>query len=252
MVRIVIIRTVVCCVAKDESVEAVSPKNSGNARGGLLPEALWAELQKSASIREYAPGDVIVDAGDQSADLLKITTGHVKLMLVDEGGSSETVEVLDKGAVFGESALTRGAVSMTRAVALSRVRLLCLPGAAIHRQLANDPENALATLAIISANLRRLLQQVTELKLKNTAQRLGMLLLSLSDQNEGAATIKLPYRKQDVADKLAMSPETLSRSFAKLEKADIRTEGHRVVHIGDIAKLAEFCGIDWGDLENVK
>lgn len=224
----------------------------GNARGGLLPEALWAELQKSASIREYGPGDIIIDAGAQAEDLLKITGGHVKLVLVDEGGSSETVEVLDKGAVFGESALTRGAVTMTRAVALSKVRLLCLPGAAIHQQLARDPENALATLAILSANLRRLLQQVTELKLKNTAQRLGMLLLSLCGRDEGTVTLKLPYRKQDVADKLAMSPETLSRSFAKLEKAGVRTEGHRVVHVDDVQKLAEFCGIDWGDLENVK
>lgn len=233
-------------------MDGLSAGKAGNARGGLLPEALWAELQNAASIREYDPGDVILEAGKHSADLLKINAGHVKLMLVDDGGSGETVEVLDKGAVFGESALTRNAVCMTRAVALSRVRLLCLPADAIHKQLTKDPENALATLAILSANLRRLLQQVTELKLKNTAQRLGMLLLSLCDQDQGAVTLKLPYRKQDVADKLAMSPETLSRSFTKLEKAGVRTEGHRVVHVQHVENLAEFCGIDWGDLENVK
>lgn len=233
-------------------MENLSTRNTGNGRGGLLPEALWAQLQKTASIREYKAGDVILEAGQRSADLLKINAGHVKLILVDDAGGSETVEVLDKGAVFGESALTRGAVCQMKAVALSNVRLLCLPGTAIHQQLAADPENALATLAIISSNLRRLLQQVTELKLKNTAQRLGMLLLSLCGQNGGSVTLKLPYRKQDVADKLAMSPETLSRSFAKLEKIGVRTEGHRVVHVADVAGLAEFCGIDWGDLENAQ
>ena len=227
------------------------PGTNGGWRG-VFPPALWAKLQSKAEVRTFEAGEIIQDVGDPMPALLKVTAGHVKLMLVDENGAAETVDMLAKGDIFSEAALAGETTYENRAIAMDQVRLLCVPSDAIFTELMADPENALAALGILSTNLRRLLGQVTELKLKNTSQRLGMLLIRLASESYGRARIELPYRKQDVADKLAMSPESLSRSFGKLEKVGVSTEGHRVVLIQDLEELADFCGINIQEEEAVQ
>ena len=100
----------------------------------------------------------------------------------------------------------------------------------------------LAMLAGFSARLRAQVREITELKLKSTAERLAGFLLTLTDVTEGGAVVRLPFDKYLLAEKLGMQPESLSRAFAKLRAVGVRTEGHdRRVVITELADLRRFC-----------
>lgn len=51
--------------------------------------------------------------------------------------------------------------------------------------------------------------------------------------------VALPYDKSLIAHRLGMTPESLSRAFARLRGQDIRTDGNRVM-VGDVAQLRAY------------
>jgi CRP/FNR family transcriptional activator FtrB len=106
---------------------------------------------------------------------------------------------------------------------------------------------ALLMLSSMSLRLRHLIHQITELKLKTTAQRLGGFLLSLTDIASGQVEVQFPYDKKLVAEKLGMKPESLSRALMKLRKIGVSSVSDSSALIADIARLRAFCQEDGGE-----
>ena len=79
-------------------------------------------------------------------------------------------------------------------------------------ELGRNPAAAKAALAATSLQLRRLVGQLSDLKLKDSVQRLAGYLVELTPERQGAVEVMLPTEKRVVADRLGMKPETLSRA----------------------------------------
>lgn len=71
----------------------------------LTPRTL-AELANNIEIREYLPGDRIVNEGDEGREFFMITSGRVKIAKTD-GGQQSIVNQLSEGSYFGEVALIK-------------------------------------------------------------------------------------------------------------------------------------------------
>ena len=99
----------------------------------------------------------------------------------------------------------------------------------------------MAVYANISYEMRLVVNEINELKQKNTAKRLATFLLGMTDRETGAFEINLPYDKQLLAARLAMKPESLSRALAKLKQVGVSTDG-ATIHLKDISVLRNFCG----------
>ncbi len=158
------------------------------------------------------------------------------------GDKKSTIDVLGPGSAFGEESITTSALSNFTCVALDDVETRVIPGDVLRRILLEDPVLLFRMMGSISLNMHSLMTQIADLKMRSTAERLSMFLIDLSGKEEGSVTITLPYDKRVIADKLGMSPETLSRTFAKLRKIDVDTRPGNRVTIGDIEKLADYCG----------
>ncbi len=117
-----------------------------------------------------------------------------------------------------------------------------IPGDVLRRILLEDPALLFRMMGSISLNMHSLMTQIADLKMRSTAERLSMFLIGLSGKDEGGDIITLPYDKRIIADKLGMSPETLSRTFAKLKKIGVSTQPGNKVVITDIEELADYCG----------
>lgn len=210
-----------------------------------LPEAVRRGMAAASAVRAAAPGTAIATHGAPAAEMFIVLDGYVKLTV-----PSGTIDVVGPGAVFGESAVTGLGTYPTGAEALDRVRVVAVDGAAARDLLAGDMALVLRMMAALSASLRGLLGQVTDLKLKTTTQRLAMFLLELGGQDEGAVTVTLPFTKRILAEKLGMTPESLSRSLTALEALGVRQEGRATLVIADAEALAESCGYAAADGED--
>ena len=69
------------------------------------------------------------------------------------------------------------------------------------------------------------------------AERLAQFLISQSEKATGSATLTLPGMKKEVATRLGIKPETLSRTLKKLRDYGVETDGD-CIRILSIERLA--------------
>jgi CRP-like cAMP-binding protein len=128
---------------------------------------------------------------------------------------------------------------------VTQTSVICIDGAALRKQIEGNIRLALAMLTGISANLKSLVTTVSELKNLSAAQRLGLFLLTFSENDTGQVILTLPYEKRILAEKLGMKAETLSRAFQKIKAQNINlVQSGRVIQIDQIEKLARFCEVE--------
>ena len=98
-------------------------------------------------------------------------------------------------------------------------------------------------IASISQHMHHLVQQVEQLKAQSGVQRVAEFLASLSLARQGKCAIALPYDKVLIAARLGLTPESLSRAFAKLRAVGVVIDSSQVV-VKDIAKLRSIAADD--------
>lgn len=104
----------------------------------LAPDVHRA-LAATTTKRLYAPGEVIVEQGDQSDELFIIDKGTVVVEVTADTGKTRVVAKLGAGKFFGEMALMTGEPRSATVRAESEVELLVVGHAAFHDTLASAP-----------------------------------------------------------------------------------------------------------------
>ena len=98
-------------------------------------------------------------------------------------------------------------------------------------------------IASISQHMHHLVQQVEQLKAQSGVQRVAEFLASLSVAEQGHCTMALPYDKVLIAGRLGLTPESLSRAFARLRSIGVVVDNAHVV-VRDVAKLRQLASDD--------
>src|SRR5690606_39004237 len=122
-------------------------------------------------------------------------------------------------------------------------RMLAVSSKAVLDLLDTDPSFARRMLANMAIRLRRLIRDVEAYSLRSSVQRVAGYLLyeargaeARGDQRS-ECTVTLPTRKQVLASRLNIAPETLSRVLRDLsDEGLISVEGRRIT-LHDTARL---------------
>ena len=102
-------------------------------------------------------------------------------------------------------------------------------------------------IASISTHMHHLVQQVEHLKVQSGVQRVAEFLASLALANQDKSVVVLPYDKVLIAAQLGLTPESLSRAFARLKGVGVAIEAANVV-VKDVAKLRQIATDDRGSV----
>jgi CRP-like cAMP-binding protein len=123
-------------------------------------------------------------------------------------------------------------------------RLLEIAAQPFLRRLAERPGVSGKLLASLARWQRRLLAEIADLKGRSPVQRLGLFLLAAARPTEsGEAEVRLPLTKAQLASRIGITPESLSRAAARLRPVGVTPLGSGFV-IADPDKLRTFCGAD--------
>ena len=98
-------------------------------------------------------------------------------------------------------------------------------------------------IASISQHMHHLVQQVEQLKVQSGVQRVAEFLASPSLAEQGHCAVVLPYDKLLIAGQLGLTPESLSRAFARLRGIGVVVDASHVV-VKDVAKLRQLANDD--------
>ena len=98
-------------------------------------------------------------------------------------------------------------------------------------------------IASVSQRMHQLVQQIEQLKAQTGVQRVAEFLASLSLIERGRCALALPYDKLLIAGQLGLTPESLSRAFARLKPIGVDVDASHVV-VRDVAKLRQIATDD--------
>jgi len=205
-----------------------------------LEEATLGRLAAISRIIRVADGGLLCEEGEPTDELFIVLDGQVAVLAQAANGTAAVVEVLDAGSSIGMSAALARLPRLMTARVVRSAKLLSIDAAGLRALLAQEPSMVTVLLRAEAEEFRSLVQQVCDLKLRTTAQRLAAYLLSLSAERHGNTTaLRLPFDKRLLAARLGCRQENLSRAFAALRSLGVETHGARVI-LHDIARLQDY------------
>lgn len=162
----------------------------------------------------FSKGDFVVNAGLQKPRLMVLNRGKAKVSRVSKDGREQIIRLLQPGDYVSELAVFTGQPSSSDVVATEESSFCVLDQSHLHELLADKPKLAVRILADLSSRLEQTKTHVKSLGLNSAYDRLYEALFEMS---EGRGSFTLPISKKDLAARIGVTPETLSRTLKKLE-----------------------------------
>jgi len=132
-----------------------------------------AMLAKAATSHIFAPGEMVIRAGDPGSSMFVVHNGRVNVQ-VSENGRARTVATLSDGAFFGEMALFTGEPRTANIVAIEETEVLEIGHAAMKQVFDTNPD-LVESLSHIIAERRQGLAASEDLSAAAEDQTAGLL-----------------------------------------------------------------------------
>lgn len=219
----------------DTDLAASLPVFSGLGRPEL------ARLLQFSSVQRYPPGTLLFHEGDQPDKLHVILSGTVEIFS-DGSGREWGVMLMNAGDLFVPAAVLFNERYTISARTLGFCRMLLLDAKHVRAVAAESAKFAMQLSRAMAGQFRVAIRQVLDLKSRNAAQRLANFLLKIVDSSPCPAP-ELPMRKRNLAARIGMTPETLSRTLQVLADNGLVVRGRQII-VRDREKIQAFCGPD--------
>jgi CRP-like cAMP-binding protein len=205
----------------------------------LLEAAALGQIAEKASLRRYQAAEAIFFERDPAVAFYAVVAGSVKLYRLRPDGREQVIHALGPGATFAEAAVLNIGVYPVHAVATETpTELIQIPGDPVKKLIREDERVATAMVGSLSMRLLELVERVDELASASAAGRVARYLLKLPSTGPVTKpTVELPVAKKDLAARLAIAPETLSRVLRKWEQTGLVDGAQRTLVLLDPARL---------------
>jgi len=196
-------------------------------------------LLRASVRRTLKPGEHLFNQGDEAPHFFLILHGRIKLYRLSPDGDEKVMGLSGPRATFAEGVLFMAeprypvnaqALEATEVIGLSRQTYLSI--------LSESFPTCLSVMAEVTGRIQSLLNEIEALTLRDSRYRVVNFLVSLLPPAAGAdTTVRLPARKGEIAARLSIRPETLSRAFRMLSDEGLITMREESVIIHDPAAL---------------
>lgn len=223
-------------------------------RSGEKPEIarlpLFREMDDAKRERVFAgsflqvfPPQLTLFELGQLPDFLHVLVDGLVELSVTSGGRDTTMRIVEPVTSFILAAVVNDLPYLMTARTLEPSRILLVPAALVREVIRQDTALMQATMHELALAYRDLVRALADMKLRQSAERLGNYLLQQETRPENSGSVQLRAEKRLLASLLGMTPENLSRSFSTLAGHGVRIEGSRIT-ISDREALSAFARPD--------
>jgi len=176
---------------------------------------LFDRVELSGVVMPFERNAEVYGEGEPSDYVYKVVSGTVSTYKVLNDGRRQIGAFYLSGDVFG---LETGATHAFSAEAITSAKVMVIRRSAITALAARDNSVAHQLLAATSRELGRV-QDHLMLLIKTAQERVAGFLLEMADRAHRSSEIELPMSRQDIADYLGLTIETVSRTLTQLENS---------------------------------
>jgi CRP/FNR family transcriptional regulator len=203
----------------------------------LSPQELHA-LASVTSVRLYESGALIFQCDAEADGFYIVAEGKVKIYRVGFDGREQILHIFGQGDICGEVAVFEGKTFPAFAEAITKVKMLYLARNTFLDLCRQWPEISLEMLGILSRRLRKFVNLIDDLSLKEVPARLAQYILD-HKKADRVSEIKLPVSKTVLASHLGTIPATLSRSLRKMQDRELIEVDGNTIRILDLEALID-------------
>jgi CRP-like cAMP-binding protein len=175
---------------------------------------LSGSLELMGAPMSFAKGVEIYGEGEPADYLYKVLSGTVRTYKVLTDGRRQIGAFHFPGDIFG---LETGSMHLFSAEGTTNVSVLVVRRSSVIAAVARDGELASELWSFTAKELNRSRDHIM-LLIKNAQERVATFLLEMAERAAGNA-VELPMSRQDIADYLGLTIETVSRTLTQLEAA---------------------------------
>ena len=209
-----------------------------------------AQLEQVKYYRSYQAGQTVVWSGDRMDFVASVVTGIATLTQTMEDGRRQMVGLLLPSDFVGRPGRPTAAYDVT---ATTDLVMCCFRRKPFEEMMARTPHIAQRLLEMTLDELDAAREWMLLLGRKTAREKIASLLAIIARRDaslklrspKGAISFELPLTREEMADYLGLTLETVSRQMSALKRDGvISLEGKRHVTIPDFDSLLEQAGDD--------
>ena len=211
-----------------DEIRRVSKGRAVNASRAVSTDSLSQSMHLMGATMAY-PRDTEIFGENEPADYLyKVLSGTVRTYKILRDGRRQVGGFYLPGDIFGLEFADEHTLS---AEAVSDAKVLVVKRSALSALAARDSSVAQQLFALTGRELHRVQDRIL-LLIKNARERVASFLLEMAERASENNAIELPMSRQDIADYLGLTIETVSRTLTSLETAsaiEVSPSSRRIV-----------------------
>jgi len=176
---------------------------------------LESAIEMMGAPMSFGRNEEIFGENEPAEYLYKVMSGTVRTYKVLNDGRRQIGAFYLPGDIFG---LDVGDEHTYSAEAIADSKVLVIKRSAVERLANSDHEIAHGMWTLTGRELQRVQDHVMVL-IKTAQERVASFLLEMAARSRTGNEIELPMSRQDIADYLGLTIETVSRTFTQLENS---------------------------------
>ena len=190
------------------TIEQTGRRHASLERNGEDP------IELMGAPMSFARNAEIYGENEPADYLYKVASGTVRTYKVLVDGRRQIGAFYLPGDIFG---LETGEEHTFSAEAITDCRIIVIKRSAVEALAARDNDVARQMWALTARELQRVQDHIMVL-IKSAQERVAGFLLEMAGRVPGREAVELPMSRQDIADYLGLTIETVSRTLTQLEK----------------------------------
>lgn len=211
-----------------------------------LTDGDLGKISKMIKHRKYKKGNALILEEQPSETLFIVRKGYVKLLKITALGKEQILRVLSTGDFFGElSIFNSEETSNFSAYALEDTDICLLTKSDMQQIIQENPDISFKLLQSITRRLAATENLAQSLATNDPEIRIAYMILELGHKygrpERDKLIIHLPLSREEMANYVGVTRETISRKFRKFEQDGIiEINGTREIAIRDMQRLNAF------------
>lgn len=196
-------------------------------------------LAEIAQIRRVKAGEIIYLECDSAQWVYQVVNGTIREFNIMEDGRRQVVDFYSTGEFFG---LSEDPSYSHSAEAIQDSIIRCYPMETYINIITNEPRLAKGLLSTVVQRLHRARERMILLGRMGALQKVASFLLNLLKSQGNDNDLHLAMSRQDIADYLGLTIETVCRSFTQLKNEGVIVmNSARELHITNTSRLKAIC-----------
>ena len=172
-------------------------------------------IELMGALVPFARSSEIYGENEPADYLYKVVSGAVRTYKVLVDGRRQIGAFYLPGDMFG---LETGHEHTFSAEAISDCKIIVIKRSAVVALAARDNDVARQMWELTARELQRTQDRMLAL-IRSAQERVAGFLLEMADRASNGGAVELPMSRQDIADYLGLTIETVSRTLTQLEKS---------------------------------